>query len=97
MLPRTNAVLMDHAQWLSGIVAGAWFELYNLDMEKEFRFRRISPYGNIDGDGIYEVDESSFDINSAYQFVHYSNCACFHIEQHKRLYKFEFVKYFNPN
>ncbi|WP_411893532.1 DUF6695 family protein [Winogradskyella sp. A2] len=94
MLPKSNAIVLDHAQWLSGIAAGAWFEIYDLDNKKEFRFRRISPYGNIDCDAIYEIDESSFDINSAYQFVHYSNCSFFHIEQHDSIYKFEYLKDF---
>lgn len=95
MLPRKNNVVLNHAQWLSGIAAGAWFEIYDLDHDKEFRFRRISPYGNIDCDAIYEIDESSFNINSEYQFVHYSNCAFFHVEQNERLYKFEYLKDFN--
>ncbi|MCA0132410.1 DUF6695 family protein [Winogradskyella alexanderae] len=92
MLPQHNQNKAHHAQWLGGIAAGAWFEIYDLKIENHYRFRRISPYGNIDCDGVYEVDQLAFDINSHYQFVHYSNCKFFHIEQDDNLYKFHYLK-----
>ncbi|MFP4845237.1 DUF6695 family protein [Winogradskyella sp. PE311] len=90
--PKENDDKSEHAQWLGGIAAGAWFELYSLDSKSEYRFRRISPYGNIDCDGIYMVNDESFDINKKYQFVHYSNCLFFQIEQNSKAYKFDFIK-----
>jgi hypothetical protein len=92
--PKHNAVKVEHAQWLGGIAAGAWFEVYDLTSELEFRFRRISPHGNIDSDGIYVIDKVGFDINLDYQFVHYSNCLFFHIEQHSIEYRFNYIKNF---
>jgi len=77
-----------NAQWLSGIAAGAWYELFDTNNENEYRYRRISPYGNIDCDAIYITKDSSFNYNEAYQFVHYSNCYFFHIEQHGKTYRF---------
>ncbi|WP_299119666.1 DUF6695 family protein [uncultured Winogradskyella sp.] len=93
--PKHNGEKAEHAQWLGGIAAGAWFEVYNLEDTFEFRFRRISPYGNIDSDGIYIIDKEGFDITSKYQFVHYSNCLFFHIEQQSIQFRFEFVKHFD--
>jgi len=93
--PEHNEVKVEHAQWLSGIAAGAWFEIYDLEIETEFRFRRISPYGNIDSDGIYIIDKVGFDIMIDYRFVHYSNCSFFFIEQNSMKYRFEFVKNYN--
>ncbi|WP_178987496.1 DUF6695 family protein [Winogradskyella schleiferi] len=90
--PKPVKEMAQHAQWLEGIGAGAWFEIYDVNSTTEFRFRRISPYGNIDCDGIYEIDSDGFDINSSYQFVHYSNCSFFHIEQNAIRYRFEFTK-----
>lgn len=90
--PKPVKEMAQHAQWLEGIGAGAWFEIYDINRKPEFRFRRISPYGNIDCDGIYEIDSDGFDINSSYQFVHYSNCSFFHIEQDEIRYRFEFNK-----
>ncbi|WP_296380850.1 DUF6695 family protein [Winogradskyella sp.] len=84
--------IADHAQWLEGIGAGAWFEIYDLGNKMEYRYRRISPYGNIDCDGVYSINSEGFDINSKYQFIHYSNCSFFHIEQHSIYYRFEFIK-----
>ncbi|WP_431156506.1 DUF6695 family protein [Winogradskyella poriferorum] len=94
ILPKSNDNKANHAQWLSGIAAGAWFEIYNLNPKNHFRFRRISPYGNIDCDGIYEIDQTTFDIYSDYEFVHYSNCAFFHILQRDTLYKFKYLEDF---
>ena len=71
LLPQPNVNKANHAQWLSGIAAGAWFEIYDLSPKNHFRFRRISPYGNIDCDGIYSIDQATFDINSDYEFLGY--------------------------
>lgn len=90
--PKHNDTKAEHAQWLSGIAAGAWFEIHCLESETEYRFRRISPYGNVDCDGIYSVDSKSFDVSIDYNFVHYSNCQFFHIKQNNEIFKFEFQK-----
>ena len=92
--PRHNAIKANHGQWLSGIAAGAWFELYGLDHGAEYRFRRISPYGHIDCDGIYKVNDENFDIDLEYRFVHYSNCQFFHVEQNSTQYRFDFQRHF---
>ena len=93
--PRDNKVKAEHAQWLSGIAAGAWFELYDLGDKSEYRFRRISPYGNIDCDAIFKVQDNSFDINSGYKFVHYSNCLFINVEQDSKVYRFDYLKTYN--
>ena len=90
--PKDNSERENHSQWLSGIAAGAWFEIYDLGQKDHYRFRRISPYGNVDCDGIYKVFDNAFDIYSEYKFVHYSNCAFFHIEQKSKVYRFDFIK-----
>ncbi|RZN82806.1 MAG: hypothetical protein EVB11_07305 [Winogradskyella sp.] len=94
IIPKDNEVKAKHAQWLSGIAAGAWFEIYDIGLKEEYRFKRISPYGNIDCDGVYKIDSDGFEINSRYQFKHYSNCKFFHIEQESKTFRFEFVKHF---
>ncbi len=92
--PMHNNTKARHAQWLSGVAAGAWFEIYSINRKSEYRFKRISPYGNIDCDGIYKIDNEDFDINLNYQFVHYSNCKFFHIEQGHKKYRFNYIKDF---
>jgi hypothetical protein len=81
-----------HAQWLNGIAAGAWFELHLTGDINVYRFRRISPYGHIDVDGLYKIDDTSFKYSDTYNFIHYSNCAFYHIEQHQKIYRFELVE-----
>lgn len=92
--PKHNEVKASHAQWLGGIAAGAWFEIYDLASKTEYRFRRISPYGNIDCDGVYKIDNDEFDIHSDYEFVHYSNCKFFHIKQSGNTFRFDYQKDF---
>lgn len=90
--PKRNTVHHKEAQWLSGIGGGAWFELHSLEHDYEYRFRRISPHGNVDVDGIYKICESDFDSNQGYEFVPYSNCDFFHIKQHEKIFRFDFVR-----
>ncbi|SHG60787.1 DUF6695 family protein [Winogradskyella jejuensis] len=92
--PKENEEKNSHAQWLGGIAAGAWFEIYDIGKNSEYRFRRISPYGNIDCDGLYSINNEDFDITSEYQFVHYSNCGFFYIQQNDKTYRFEYLSDF---
>ncbi|SFD15694.1 hypothetical protein SAMN04487987_10582 [Algibacter pectinivorans] len=80
--------LHSKAQWLSGIAAGAWFELYDLETKSDYRFRRISAYGNIDCDAVFTVEDDGFNANLDYEFIHYSNCKFFHIKQHDVVFRF---------
>ncbi|WP_418510909.1 DUF6695 family protein [Corallibacter sp.] len=86
--PKEVSNKLHHAQWLSGIAAGAWFELTALN-EKDFRYRRISPYGNVDVDATYQVNSEDFDYSQPYTFEHYSNCKFFHVKQHDQLFRFD--------
>lgn len=88
--PKSNSEKADHAQWLSGIAAGAWFELHPKNEEDHYRFRRVSPDGNIDIYGFYEIDNQGFECTLDYQFVQYSNCSFFYVEQKGKRYRFEF-------
>ncbi len=90
--PRSVVEKHHAAQWLDGIAAGAWFELHETDVSTEFRFKRISPYGNIDVHGLYRVNDQNFDYALAYKFVHYSNCKFYHIEQNDVIYRFDLIK-----
>ena len=76
------------AQWLSGIAAGAWFELHKTTHGVEYVFKRISPHGNIDVHDIFIVEDGAFSYDQAFEFVHYSNCSFFHIQQNGRIYRF---------
>ncbi|TYA53186.1 DUF6695 family protein [Formosa maritima] len=76
------------AQWLSGIAAGAWFELHPTQEIHLFVFKRISPNGNVDIHAIFEVDDISFEYEKGFEFIHYSNCKFFHVKQEKQIYKF---------
>lgn len=89
--PKQAEGVSENAQWLSGIAAGAWFELHPTNDTRSFLFRRISPHGTIDVEGLYLVDDYSFEYALNHQFVHYSNCAFFHIQQNNKTYRFNRV------
>jgi len=84
-----------HAQWLDGIAAGAWFELHLTENSHVYRFKRISPHGNIDVDGLYHISDTSFNYSTNYKFIQYSNCAFYYIEQQNKVYRFDLVEKLN--
>lgn len=90
--PKPNASHHPTAQWLPGIAAGAWFEIHDLGYDDQYRFKRISPYGNVDVDGIYKLSELGFKINEPYDFIPYSNCSFFHIKQQGIVFRFDYLK-----
>ncbi len=88
LTPKPVSGLHKNAQWLSGIAAGAWFELHSTEKNLIYRFRRISPYGNIDIHDTFLVEDSTFNYHEPYTFVHYSNCKFFHVEQCGKVFRF---------
>lgn len=93
IIPKPVDNLHEKAQWLSGIAAGAWFELHNTtDDGLRYRFRRISPYANIDVDAFFKVDNRAFNYNKPYEFIPYSNCKFFHIKQNDTVFKFNRIE-----
>ncbi|WP_100613402.1 DUF6695 family protein [Confluentibacter citreus] len=89
--PKPVAGVHENAQWLSGIAAGAWFELHETTNNSHYRFRRISPHGNIDVDAEYKIDNNNFNYHKPFEFVHYSNCKFFHVKQDGVVFRFERV------
>lgn len=87
--PKSVIGLNGNAQWLSGIAAGAWFELDKTENSLEYMYKRVSPHGNVDVHATYKVDDDNFNFYEDYRFIHYSNCKFFHIEQDGRVYRFE--------
>ncbi|OUR94446.1 hypothetical protein A9Q87_02060 [Flavobacteriales bacterium 34_180_T64] len=92
LYPKPIEGVHSNAQWLSGIGAGAWFELHDINHNNEYRFRRISPYGNIDVDGVFVIAELGFDITKDYQFIQNSNCNFLHVKQDENVYRFDYVR-----
>ena len=87
-IPKEVEGLHEKAQWLSGIAAGAWYEIHKTKKQNEYRYKRISPYGNIDCDAIYVAEDSVFDYEEDYKVIHYSNCHFFHLEQNNKVIRF---------
>ncbi|WP_363928590.1 DUF6695 family protein [Winogradskyella sp.] len=39
--------------------------MHDLEHEEEYRYRRISPYKNIDCDAVYKIEIEGFDIEAS--------------------------------
>ena len=88
LTPKKVQGLHENAQWLSGIAAGAWYEIFKTESSNHYRYKRTSPHGNIDCDAIYITEDSSFNYEKDYQIVHYSNCLFFHVKQNEKVIRF---------
>jgi len=87
--PVRLAGLSKNAQWLSGIGAGAWFELFNTEIENEYLFKRTSAFGTVDVEAVFRVDNSGFNALNPYVFNYRSHCNEIIIEQNKIFFTFE--------
>jgi hypothetical protein len=87
--PKKINGLSSNAQWLSGIGAGAWFELFKTEIKDEFLFKRTSAFGTVDIEAVFKVDNLNFDINKGYQFTYNSNCNGLFVYQNNTHYKFK--------
>ena len=89
--PKHTHNISENAQWLSGVGAGAWFEIEELPaITYCYRIRRISSYGNVDVDGIFKVNHPAFDLQQPYEFIYDSNCSYCNILQNDIVYYFSF-------
>ncbi|NQY04921.1 MAG: hypothetical protein HRT68_01655 [Flavobacteriaceae bacterium] len=87
-LPKEVEGLASTAKWLGGIASGAWYEFTSAKSlgNSEYRFRRISPYGNIDIDSVFTDESGEFNLNIEFEIKHDSNCAfCTVIQQQKTI------------
>jgi len=94
--PKSIAGLHQNAQWLSGIAAGAWYELTNQEdlQENEFRFRRVSPNGNVDIDAVFST-KNGFILENDFKIIHNSNCFYCTVEQGSKIMQLGYLRDFN--
>jgi len=93
---KSIAGVHKNAQWLSGIAAGAWYELTSYDglQENEFRFRRISPNGNIDIDAVFTT-KNGFTLENDFKVIHNSNCFYCTVKQDNKIMQLGYLRDFN--
>jgi hypothetical protein len=83
--------LSNDSQWLPGVGAGAWFELFKTEFEDQYWFKRTSSFGTVDVEAKFVVDDTSFRIDLPYQFTYNTNCNHIEIRQNKQLFQFNSV------
>jgi len=95
LIPKSVDGVHENAQWLSGIAAGAWYE-FTSEMQlndNEFRFRRVSPCGNIDIDAVF-VAKNGFSLEKEFKVIHNSNCYYCTIEQDNKIMQLGYLRDF---
>jgi hypothetical protein len=87
--PKPVSEACRNAQWLEGIGAGAWFEIHKTSETHIYKYKRISPHGNIDVEALFLMEDSNFNYDKPYEFIHFSNCKFFHIKQGETIFRFD--------
>ena len=80
--------LSSKAQWLAGIGAGAWFELFKTDIEHNYLFKRTSSFGTVDTETVFTVDNSNFNSDVYFEFTYNTNCNKLEVLQNKTIFNF---------
>ncbi len=88
--PQKPPHLKANAQWLSGIGAGAWFQLQKSGKNGLFQIDRISPTGAIDFQHLYKT-EHPFQEATPYRFVYDSNAHYCTLEQAGKRIRMSYV------
>ena len=74
------------AQLISGIGASSWFDI--IEEGLYYRINRYSEEGELECTGLFDVDNSSFDIKKKYKFTYISHCKKCTIIQNNTKYIF---------
>jgi len=78
--------ISENAQLISGVGASSWFTI--MPEGELYRIERFSPEGKLECSRLFTLDESTFDINSEYEFTYLSHCKECTIVQNELIYKF---------
>ena len=85
--PKKNKKIPQGSQWLGGIGAGSWFHLSK--ESDRYKIERFSDIGELECSKLFNVDKTSFDINSEYKFTYLSHCSLCTIIQNQITFKFK--------
>ena len=84
--PKKTKNIPKGAQWLGGIGAGSWFCLSK--ESKDYLIKRFSPYGKLECEGFFVVDDNSFRIDESFEFTYLSHCSLCTVLQNDKKFKF---------
>ncbi len=87
LLPMKECYDSPRGQWLSGIGAGAWFEIEK-SVENNYMISRRGARGELHVKDLFEVNQSGFEIEKPYAFLHGSHCGTVRIRQNRNVYVF---------
>ena len=86
--PEMAGNIPPKSQWLSGEGAGSWF--YIEPAEQAYKISRYSPTGKLECSGLFRItNQTSFDLNFHFQFIHLSHCKSVTLQQQDKIVKME--------
>ncbi|PQJ78010.1 DUF6695 family protein [Polaribacter porphyrae] len=88
-LADTDKFELENGTWLGGIGSGAWFSVEKQISNQKFLIARYDVLGNKEYEREFIVDNTSFNINENFEFMHPSNFTEMHIIQNKEKYIFK--------
>jgi hypothetical protein len=88
MMPSKSFYNPPNGQWLSGIGAGAWFEIEK-GFERKYVISRRGAHGELHVRDSFLVNQSGFEIEKPYKFLHGSHCNMCWVQQRRKVYVFQ--------
>ena len=91
-LPNISVFELKKGTWLGGIGSGAWFTIEHKIDYTNYKIARYSSLGIKDFKGVFTLNNSSFNSDEPYVFIHPTNCLEAYIEQNKKVFVFKIVQ-----
>tara|TARA_R110001606_G_scaffold78220_1_gene180886 strand:- start:11423 stop:12436 length:1014 start_codon:yes stop_codon:yes gene_type:complete len=91
-LPDVKTFNLPKGTWLSGIGSGAWFHIDEKLEDSHYKISRYTKLGEKDFEGCFTTDDSSFNLDLNYTFLHPSNCQEMYIKQNDKNFIFKQLK-----
>lgn len=88
MMPLKSFYNPPNGQWLSGIGAGAWFEIEKC-VKNCYTISRRGAKGELHVRDSFLVNQSGFEIEKPYKFLHGSHCNICWVQQRRKVYVFQ--------
>jgi len=92
--PEKPKNIPSNSQWISGQGGGVWFSISPTNIAQHFNIKRYTPKGELDCDRIFEIEKNNtnFDIQRTYKFIHISHCSKCRIRQDEVIYIFNYLE-----
>ena len=85
--PNLEVFNLENGTWLGGIGSGAWFKIEEGIDTKTYKIARYTSEGKKDFEGLFIINDLSFESRKEHQFLHPTNCLEAFVKQNNKIYK----------